>query len=97
MLEPMPSPFREIAKLAALTLMRLSELRLLRREMVHLEQGIILLPRAKAGARPVVLSLDAQKLLQRQLEAHDKAWVFPGPDGAPYSRVTTLPITLPEE
>jgi hypothetical protein len=38
-LEPMPSPFREVAKLAALTLMRQGEIRLLRREMVHLEQG----------------------------------------------------------
>jgi hypothetical protein len=36
-LETMASPFREIAKLAALTLMRLSEIRLLRREDVHLE------------------------------------------------------------
>jgi hypothetical protein len=53
-LETMPSPFREIAKLAALTLMRLSEIRLLRHDMVHLEQGVVLLPRAKAGARPVV-------------------------------------------
>jgi hypothetical protein len=35
----MPSPFREVAKLAALTLMRQGEIRLLRREMVHLEQG----------------------------------------------------------
>jgi len=35
-LETMTSPFREIAKLAALTLMRMSEIRLLRREMVHL-------------------------------------------------------------
>src|SRR5438128_8819473 len=63
-LETMPSPFREIAKLAALTLMRLSEIRLLRREMIHPEQGIVLLPRAKAGARPVVLSQDARKILQ---------------------------------
>ena len=55
--------------------------------MVHLEQGIVLLPRAKAGARPVVLSQEARKLLHRPLEAHDKDWVFPGPDGAPYSRV----------
>src|SRR5439155_15910684 len=86
-METMPSPFREIAKLAALTLMRLSEIRLLRREMIHPEQGIVLLPRAKAGARPVVLSQDARKILQRQLEGHDKEWVFPGPDGAPYSRV----------
>ena len=47
----------------------------------------MLLPRAKAGARPVVLSQDAWKILQRQLEGHDKAWVFPSPDGAPYSRL----------
>ena len=67
--------------------MRLSEIRLLRREMVHLEQGVVLLPRAKGGARPVVLSQDAQKLLQRQFETHDKEWVFPGPNGVPYSRV----------
>jgi integrase len=46
------SPLREIARLAALTLMRLSEIRLLRREDVHPEQGAILLPQAKAGARP---------------------------------------------
>lgn len=86
-LETMPSPLREMAKLAALTLMRLSEIRLLRREMIHLEQGVVLLPRAKAGARPVVLSEPAQQILRRQLAAHDKAWVFPNPDGAPYSRV----------
>ena len=86
-LETMPSPFREIAKLAALTLMRLGEILLLRRDMVHLEQGVVLLPRAKAGARPVILSQDARKILQRQLEGHDKEWVFPNPDGAPYSRV----------
>lgn len=46
------SPFREMAKLAALTLMRQGEIRRLRREDVHLEQGVILLPRAKAGAAP---------------------------------------------
>jgi integrase len=50
-LDGMPAPFREIAQLAALTLMRMTEIRLLRREDVHLEQGVILLPRAKAGAR----------------------------------------------
>jgi hypothetical protein len=38
-LDTLRSPFREIAKLAALTLMRLSEIRLLRREYVHLEQA----------------------------------------------------------
>src|SRR5215813_130726 len=65
-IEPMRSPFREIAKLAALTLMRLSEIRLLRREMVHLEQGVVLLPHAKAGARPVILNDAARKILQHQ-------------------------------
>jgi len=86
-LEPMASPFREIAKLAALTLMRLSEIRLLRREMVHLEQGVVLLPRAKGGARPVILSESARKILQAQLESHDKVWAFPSPEGVPYSRI----------
>jgi integrase len=46
-LDTLRSPFREIAKLAALTLMRLSEIRLLRREHVHLEQGVIMLPRGR--------------------------------------------------
>lgn len=105
-LEPMASPFREIAKLAALTLMRMSEIRTLRRQDVHLEQGVILLPQAKAGARPVVLSGEAQKILKGQFETVDQAhvkasreaadsgkaarptseYVFPGPDGRPYSR-----------
>jgi integrase len=86
-LETMPAPFREIAKLAALTLMRLSELRGLRREYVHLEQGVVLLPQAKTGARPVILSAAAQKIVRAQLEAHPEAeLVFPGPGGRPYSR-----------
>ena len=38
-LETMPAPFRDMAKLAAITLMRLSEIRRLGREMVRLEQG----------------------------------------------------------
>jgi integrase len=87
-LEPMPSPFREMAKLAALTLMRQGEIRTLRPEYVHLEQGTVLLPRAKGGARAVILNVDAQKILQHQLELHtDSPWVFPNPDGEPYSRV----------
>jgi integrase len=72
-LETMRSPFREIAKLAALTLMRLSEIRTLRREYIHLEQGVVMLPKAKAGARPVILSAEAQKILRGQLEAVDQA------------------------
>ena len=85
-LETMPAPFREIAKLAALTLMRMTEIRTLRRDDVHLEQGVILLPRAKAGARPVILSDASRKLLQTALEGHSGALVFPGPGGRPYSR-----------
>jgi integrase len=85
-IEAMPSPFREIARLAAITLMRLSEIRLLRRESVHLEQGVVLLPQAKAGARPVILSAEAQKILRKQLENHGGEWVFPNADGRPYSR-----------
>jgi integrase len=45
----LPQPFRDLAQLAVLTLMRLSEVRLLRRDMVRLEQGVILLPRPRAG------------------------------------------------
>jgi integrase len=85
-LEMMPSPFREMAKLAALTLMRQGELIALRREHVHLEQGVIMLPRAKAGARPVILSGEAQKILRGQLAAHESEWVFPGSSGAPFHR-----------
>jgi integrase len=85
-LETMRSPFREIAKLAALTLMRLSEIRLLRRDHVHLAQGVVMLPRAKSGARPVILSAEAQKILRGQLEGHKGEWVFPGPGGGPYER-----------
>lgn len=85
-LDAMPSPFREIAKLAALTLMRMTEIRLLRRADVHLEQGAILLPQAKAGARPVILSAAARKILQQQLETHAGELLFPGPHGRPYSR-----------
>ncbi|MDO8474598.1 MAG: site-specific integrase [Candidatus Rokubacteria bacterium] len=85
-LATLASPFREIATLAALTLMRLSEIRLLQRADVHLEQGVILLPRAKAGARPVMLSEAARKLLALQLAGHESAWAFPGPEGRPYRR-----------
>jgi integrase len=88
----MPSPFREMARLAALTLMRQGELRTLRREMVHLDQGVVLLPRAKAGARAVVLSGEAQAILGGLLAGATEAqaatgWVFPNPDGVPYTRV----------
>src|SRR5262249_49175948 len=87
-LEPMASPFREMAKLAALTLMRQGEILSLRPEYVHLEQGAILLPRAKGGARAVILNGEAQKILRSQLEKHQgNEWVFPNPNGVPYSRI----------
>jgi integrase len=66
--------------------MRQGGIRQLRREMVHLEQGVVLLPRAKGGASPVVLN-EARKILQAQLELHNKAGVFPRPEGVPYSRI----------
>lgn len=83
----MPSPFREMARLAALTLMRLGEIVRLRCEQVRLEQGVVALPRAKAGARHVVLSGEAQEILATHLDSHRSEWVFPAPHGAPYSRV----------
>lgn len=67
-----------------LILIRLSEIRLLRREHVHFEQGVVMLPRAKAGARPVILSDAAQKILRGRLEGNGSEWVFPGPDCRPY-------------
>ena len=39
MLEPMESPFREIAKIASLTLMRMTEIRTLTRHQGRLEKG----------------------------------------------------------
>jgi integrase len=89
--DTLPAPFGDLARLAALTLMRQGELRTLRRDMVHLEQGVVMLPRAKAGARSVILSAEAQKILGRLLEGASEAqaatgWVFPGPGGTPYSR-----------
>ena len=47
------------------------------REMVHLEQGVVLLPRAKGGARAVMLSGQTQKLLHGQVERHSSESVFP--------------------
>jgi integrase len=80
-------PIREIAELAALTLMRLTEVRRLRREQVSLVKGIVVLPATKTGPDTVVLNTEAQRLLQAQLESHDSPWVFPNPrTSGPYSR-----------
>ncbi len=80
------SPFREMAKLAALTLMRLTEIRTLRREQVSLSQGVIQLPKTKEGPGTVVLSAEAQGILQAQLDSHGSEWVFPASHGGPYGR-----------
>ncbi len=81
------SPFREMAQLAGLTMMRLSEIRRLRREQVALSQGVILLPKTKTGPGTVILSTEAQRILREQLDGHTSEWVFPNPEtGSPYSR-----------
>jgi len=84
----MRSPFQEMSRLAALTLMRQSEIRTLRRPQVRLEQGVVILPRAKGGSRQVVLSYEAQQILVKQLASHQWEYVFANPaTGRPYSRV----------
>ena len=83
----MPAPFGSMARLAAITIMRLSEIRLLRREQVDLGQGVVTLPRTKTAPRHVALNGEAQEILARQLERHKAEWVFPSPEARPYSRV----------
>jgi integrase len=84
-----PEPFRTMARLAALTLMRQGELRLLERDMVHLEQGLILLPQTKTVPRAVILGDEARALLERQIWSvpADARLIFPNHTGQPYSRV----------
>lgn len=83
----MRAPFRQMAQLAALTLMRLSEIRGLRREFVHLTQGMITLPETKTGPGVVQLNPEAHRILKAQLRSHESEWVFPNPKTkGPYSR-----------
>src|SRR5215475_3744206 len=49
--------------------------------------GVVRLPRAKGGARVVVLSDTSRKLLQGQLESHASEWVFPNAKDQPYNRM----------
>ncbi len=83
----MPKPFGDMARLAALTMMRLTEIRTLRREQVDLAQGVVTLPRTKTIPRHVVLSAEARAILARTLETATGEYLFPNPDGHPYSRV----------
>jgi len=82
----MPVPFGDMARLAAITLMRLTEIRTLRRWQVDLAQGVVALPRTKTTPRHVTLNAEAQGILARVLESQGSEWVFPGPEGRPYSR-----------
>lgn len=80
-------PFRTMARLAALTLMRQGDLRTLRVDMVYLEQQLILLPKTKTVPRPVMLSDEATDLLRRQLATlpADAVYVFPSRRGVPFT------------
>lgn len=83
----MPAPFGDMARLAAITMRRLTEIRTLRREQVDLAQGVVTLPRTKATPRHVVLNSEARGILARALEAAKGDLLFPNPDGQPYLRV----------
>lgn len=82
----MPKPFGDMARLVAITMMRLSEIRTVRRECVDLAQGVVTLPRTKTKPRQVVLSDEARGILSKAIEATSGAWLFPNRTGEPYSR-----------
>jgi integrase len=82
----LPGRIGDIARLAAITLMRLSEILKLRRQDVDLSNRLVRLSRAKTGPRPVILSDEATAIIARNLGQHDRDWVFPNPNGRPYSR-----------
>jgi integrase len=67
-------------------MMRLTEIRTLRRAQVDLAQGVVILPRTKTTPRHVILNVEAQGILRGQLEGHSSEWVFQSPGGGPYSR-----------
>lgn len=84
-------PFRTMARLAALTLMRLSDVRTLEVDMLQLEQGVIFLPKTKTDPRPVILGDEAIALLTAQLarRSAESPYVFASPrTGRPYTRWT---------
>jgi hypothetical protein len=82
------SPFAEMADLATLALLRLSEVVGLQESSYRSADGIILVGDTKYGMEAVgevVLSSAAQRLVDRQLKSHHSNWVFPTPQGQPYS------------
>lgn len=83
------SVLTDMADLALLGVMRLSDVRLLQRTSVNLPAGLLELPTTKTGdPRAVVLCPKAKAIIRRALAQHvESPWVFPGPSGKPYSRV----------
>ena len=82
----MPAPFGDMARMAASTMMRLTEIRTLRREQGDPGHGVVTLPRTKAGPRQVILSAEARGLLAKGIEATGGVYLFPNTDGNHYSR-----------
>lgn len=87
-------PFRTIARLAALTLMRLSDIRTLERGMIDLDQHVLFLPKTKTVPRPVVLGDEAIRLLADHLKTvpADSRYVFPSRRGVPFTRWTVSAV-----
>lgn len=85
------SRFARVAELAMLCVVRLNDLRTLTRDMVHLPERLLLLPRTKGNPpvpRPVRLSGKAVELLRAQLASHEHDYVFAHPrTGEPYTRI----------
>lgn len=80
----MAEPGRSIARLAALSFMRLNEILRLRREQLDLAHGLLVLPRTKTVPRQVVLSAEAQAVLVAALRRPSPhGWVFPNPEDRP--------------
>jgi integrase len=79
--------FANLAELACLGVMRMADVRLLKRSYVRMAERVILLPRTKGGPRAVRLSAKALAIVKRAMARtpqHD--YVFARPDGKPYSR-----------
>ena len=83
----MPAPFGDMARLAAITRRRLTEIRTLRREQVDLAQGVVTLPRTKATHRGMWYSTARRGASWGALEAAKGDLLCPNPDGQPYLRV----------
>jgi integrase len=81
--------FADLSELALLGVMRQADVRLLQRQQVNLAVGLLELPRAKGGPRPVRLSAEARAILTRAMAREPRhAYVFANPrTGQPYSRV----------